>query len=496
MKRASQAANPTPLKTYTTHLDTHVQTPETSATAPTTEKPVAAPESITRTLSSKKLEDAWPEAGAAVKDVAAIRRHRADNWPKFQGAVKPKYVGKVTAESRRNLAALMELSAQLETDYLNRYPDAAKAYMQVHSYQSHTRFLDEPINDIPSTTSLNAIGWRKGMLIYVDVSMKESKVCFVIAAAPQGGGGSLKTEEADEHGELKPCESPCWGQEEQAVLQMPGLFMAIHGGFSTRENVIEMSNHMEIHPVMVQKVVPLAKLGRGAVRTKPPEQPKGRKYNDGDFATNVFHAKEHQFRPDKALVAASGGKEVNTLFFSFADMRERLKLGMKDPEQLVYTVEDLRDMATSAGTAIRLWAHNSDPDEVLHFVGVGTGIFQHSVCVSVAVTLFMLALHNRQGVYYGSEGAFNAAKKMGAKVCQALRDEGQVQLTVDAFVHKLRELIETHKRELPEDRKAEGQHWCIGGLRKERPDVAFPFPPTEHPHSRRIPPIPPVKEFV
>ncbi len=496
MKRSTQAVDSNPLKSYTQHLKTDSETSEKCAIEPTNDKPVAVPESITKTLSSKKLEDAWPEADAAVKEVAAIRRHRADNWPRFQNAVKPRYVDKVTPESRRNLAALMERSAQLQTDYLNGCPDAAKAYMQVHSYRSHTRFLDEPINEIPSTQSLDSISWRRGMLIYVDVSMKESKVCFVIAAAPQGGGGSLKTAEADEHGELKPCESPCWGQEEQAVVQMPGLFMAIHGGFSTRENVIEMGNHMEIHPVMVQKVVPLAKLGRGAVRTKPPEQPKGRKYNDGDFATNVFHAKEHQFRPDKALVAASGGKEVNTLFFSFSDMRERLKLGAKDEEQLVYTVEDLRDMATSAGTAIRLWAHNSDPDEVLHFVGVGTGIFQHSVCVSVAVTLFMLALHKRQGVYYGSEGAFNAARKMVTKVCQALRDEGHVQLTVDAFVHKLREQIETHKKELPEDRKAEGQHWCVGGLRKERPDGAFPFPPMEHLRSARISPIPPVKEFV
>lgn len=426
-----------------------------------------------KSLFSKPLKEAWPETRVNILTVAAELRKRADNWDQYRNEEKPQYLNPpiVTPESKRNRAALLERAVLLMDDYLSRHPATLNDCIELHSYVPGVEtvteagvndFLCERIINVPGSDALQACS-RGGYLVYAGNERKpqdgpEEDDCIVIAGAPEGGGGVLKLI------------SPCWGQEEQAFMQIVALFIALYGkGFMTRLMKQGTGNPMEITPVLVTNVVPLATLGSRALTTRKPEATVDKDGNTvpPDFSTSVFHASEAQFKVEAALRPKDGNK-TKALFYSFTDMRQRYKDG-----DLVYRIEDLRDMGTSVGKAVRLWAHNTPPKQKLHAVGVGTGIYEHAECVSAAMTLMMLALNGREGRLYYGEAAFAAAQEMVGKVFEAMRLKAPPAqgFTVDDYVQELGVQI----GQLDEQNKV---HWQIGGLKKGRSNRANTTQPT------------------
>lgn len=400
-------------------------------------------------MSSKPLRLAWPDTSAKILDTADELERQSRHWSEHIGNEKPEYQPIVTPQSKLNRSRLLRKSEQLMTSYLREHPEAAAGSIDVIPYDSWDDFLEKRTT-VPGTGALAACS-RGGYLTYAQVPEGD---CITVAASIKDRIGKPAL------GTL----GPCWGQEEGAYVQVPGLFVTLHGeGFSTRQNTSGQGNLLAITPVLVCNVVPLAKLGNGAVSTQRPKD-KG----DGkplDYSTNVFHASPEQFELDKALVPMEG-KPVMALFFSFADMRERYE----SKRDLDYTEHDLRDMATSAGKAIELWARNAPDDRTFHSVGIGAGIYKHAECVSAAVMLMMLALQGRKGTIYVSPNAFRAAKDMVSKVFAAMACKTRPSggFVMDDFVQELWNQIEEHKKNVPEERSRERQHWRVGGLRETR----------------------------
>ena len=408
------------------------------------------------TLFSKPLKESWPETREKILEVARELRHRADHWETFQSDEKPHYRHIVTPESKRNRAALLERAVGLMDEYLRTHPHAANTCIEVHSYEPGSGdFLSDRIDQVPPASALNGFT-RGGHLLYAGTDDPKKNPLdkpapgdsIVVAGAPEGGGGALKLI------------SPCWGQEEQAFMQIPALFIAIYGdGFKTRFKVPGAGNLMEITPVLVTNVVPLATLASDVHSTRKPTEKKNR---DGhvlppNYSTSVFHGSAEQFSAEASLLEKEGPM-VNALFYSFTDMRQRVK-----DKDLAYRIEDLRDMATSVGKAVKLHASCTTPQQQLQAIGVGTGIYEHAECVSAAMTLMMLALHGRGGRLYYGEAAFAAAKVLVGKVFDAMARKAKPAgaFTVDDYVKEM-------LNQIGEVQEKDKVHWQIGGFKQSR----------------------------
>lgn len=456
MKRSSHLGDTGLVKRIVKDLPGETPVPSKPAAA----QPALGRPHITRVLTSKPLKEAWPETRARIEDVIRALRLRADHWAEHQAEEKPQYRHIVTPQSKRNRAALLERVIVLMDDHLARHPEAADDCIEVHSCDPDAGdFLAERLAAVPEPHSLQGCS-RGGYLVYAGndrnpLDGPQAGDCVVIAGAPEGGGGALKLI------------SPCWGQEEQAFMQMGMLFIAIHGeGFTTRHQHTATGNLMEITPVLVKNVVPLAMLGSGAGTTRKPVETKDRNGNVKPpyHGTSVFHASPEQFDPQAALPAREG-PHINALFYSFADMRERSRSG-----QLDYGIEDLFDMATSVGKAVRLWADGTPPKQQLHAIGVGTGIYGHAECVSTAMTMLMLALQGRTARLYGGEKSYQAARDMVTGVLEAMTQkippaEG---FTVGDFVREL------HARIGGIESEEDKAHWRIGGQKQAREQRVSP----------------------
>lgn len=418
---------------------------------------VHAAQDFIQTLFSKQLKEAWPETRVKILEVARELRHRADRWETYQWEEKPEYRHIVTPESKRNRAALLERAVGLMDEYLHTHPDAANTCIEVHSYEPGSGdFLMERVPHVPPASALNAYS-RGGYLQYAGsddprrnpLDQPAPGDCIVVAGAPEGGGGALKLI------------SPCWGQEEQAFMQIPALFIAIYGeGFKTRFKVPGSGNLMEITPVLVTNVVPLATLASDVHSTRKPTEKK-----DGDghvlppnYSTSVFHGSAEQFSAEASLLKKEG-PVVNALFYSFTDMRTRVR-----DNDLVYRLEDLRDMATSVGKAAKLHARATAPKHRVQAIGVGAGIYEHAECVSAAITLLMMVLLGLDARLYYGKSAFEAAMALVGKVldAMALKSPPAGGFTHDDYV---REML-TQIGNVEEKDKV---HWQIGGFKRPRP---------------------------
>ncbi|MCM3565224.1 MAG: hypothetical protein ACO1OR_01660 [Hydrogenophaga sp.] len=433
------------------NADAHTQPASTPTTRTST---ISATQHHTQVMTSKPLKEAWPETRTKMIEVAQELRKRAEHWETYKYDEKPHYRNIVTPESKRNRAAMLERSIALMDDYMAKHPEAANDCIEVHhSDPDAGQFLMQRIATTPPANVLQEFS-RGGYLIYAGNDRKRSDgpepgECIVVASAPEGGGGALKVI------------SPCWGQEEQAFMQIPMLHIAIYGeGFTTRYNNPSEGNLMEITPVLVNNVVPLATLGTGATSTRKPEPRNGRA---PDYSTSVFHASGEQFDP-KATLPAKEGAKIKALFYSFIDMRKRLESG-----DIEYRLDDLKDMAISVGKAAKLYSDSTPPKQQLHGIGVGTGIYEHAECVSAAMTIMMLALQGRGARLYYGEAAFMAARDMVLKVFDAMarKDSPREGFLIDDYVQELFTQINAVVQDENNDNRV---HWRIGGFKKGRED--------------------------
>jgi len=408
----------------------------------------------TTVLTSTPLKDSWPATKSRMQHVAHELQLRANDWEDYRLAEKEHYRDKVTPESKRNRALLLLRAITFMDAYLEAHPQMLDHCIEVHSYDPTVDddFLLERFATVPTAQSLLACSVG-GYLTYAgNVEKPENSPvpgdCVVIAGAPEGGGGALKLI------------SPCWGQEEQAFMQIAMLFIAIYGdGFRTRFNNPAKGNLMEITPVLVKNVVPLATLGSGAVSTRLPIARKDRKghLNPPDYSTSVFHGGPGQFKPENTLLSKDGHM-IDSLFYSFTDMRERYKSG-----DIAYRLEDLYDMATSAGKGVKLWDGCTPRDKKLHGVAVGAGIYEHAECVSAAVTMMVLALYERSARIYCGERAFNAASDMVLKVFAAMALKAP---PADGFTMK--DYVKELHSQIGQLNDKDQVHWRIGGLKQTR----------------------------
>lgn len=428
----------------------------------------------TTILTSTPLRNSWPATKSRMLHVVHELQLRSNDWEDYQLAEKEHYRDKVTPESKRNRALLLLRSIAFMDEYLDAHPQMLDHCIEVHSYDPTVddNFLLERFATVPTAQSLLACS-RGGYLIYAGNDKKPDDSpaqgdCVVIAGAPEGGGGALKLI------------SPCWGQEEQAFMQIAMLFIAIYGdGFRTRYNNPAKGNLMEITPVLVKNVVPLGTLGSGAVSTRPPtaRTDGNGKLTPANYSTSVFHGGPGQFKPEDTL-QRKDGHMIDSLFYSFTDMRERYNSG-----DLAYRLEDLCDMATSAGKGVKLWDGCTPRDKKLHGVGVGTGIYEHAECVSAAVTMMVLALYGRSARIYCGERAFNAARDMVHKVFTAMALKAP---PANGFTMK--DYVEELHSQIGQLNDKDRVHWRIGGLKQTRsaPPRNVPQPaPVSRPNDKR-----------
>ena len=420
----------------------------------------------TTVLTSRPLKESWPATKARMQHVADELKHRANDWEDYRYAEKLQYRNKVTPESKFNRAQLLLRAITFMDDYLAKHPDMLDHCIEVHSYDPtvHDDYLLERFATVPTAQSLLACS-RGGYLTYAGNDQKPDDSpargdCIVIAGAPEGGGGALKLI------------SPCWGQEEQAFMQIAMLFIAIYGdGFKTRHNNPAEGNLMEITPVLVKNVVPLGTLGSGAGSTRLPTARKDRNGNliPPNYSTSVFHGGPGQFKPEDTLQSKEGHM-IDSLFYSFTDMRERYASG-----DLAYRLEDLYDMAISSGKGVKLWHGCTSADKKLHGVGVGTGIYEHAECVSAAVTLMVLALYGRSARIYCGERSFDAARDMVLKVFAAMTLKAP---PAEGFTMK--DYVEELHDQIGQLNDKDRVHWRIGGLKQTRsaqnPNAPRPAP--------------------